>query len=82
MAKGEKGQVYNLGNPDEFTILDLAQKVKSLTNSQSEVQIVSKLPEDDPLQRCPDITKAKEKLGWEPKVNLDEGLKKLIASLS
>lgn len=78
MEKGEKGQIYNLGNPDEFTILELAEKVKSLTNSASEVEIVSKLPEDDPLQRCPDIAKAKNDLGWEPKVELEEGLKKLI----
>lgn len=81
MEKGEKGEIYNLGNPDEFTILELAQKVKELTNSSSEPQTMSELPEDDPLQRCPDITKAKEKLGWEPKVSLQEGLKILIEYL-
>src|SRR3989344_6430142 len=82
MEKGEKGEVYNLGNPDEFTVLELAKKVKQLTNSGSEIKQVEDLPEDDPKKRCPDITKAKNKLGWEPKVGLDEGLKKLIASLN
>ena len=81
MEKGEKGEVYNLGNPDECTVLEFAQKVKDLTNATSEPEFVEKLPEDDPLQRCPDISKAKEKLGWEPKVNLEEGLKRLIAQL-
>ncbi len=78
MEKGEKGEVYNVGNPDEFTILELAEKVKQLTNSTSEVELAEPLPQDDPKQRCPDITKAKEKLGWEPKVSLEEGLQKLI----
>lgn len=81
MEKGEKGELYNLGNPDEFTILELAQKVKALTGSTSDVEYVEKLPEDDPQRRCPDISKAKEKLGWEPKVELDGGLKKLIEYL-
>ncbi len=81
MDKGEKGEVYNLGNPNEFTILELAEKVKTLTNSQSEIKQVEELPEDDPMQRCPDITKAKEKLNWEPKVSLEEGLRILIDSL-
>jgi len=80
MEKGEKGEVYNLGNPDEFTVLELAEKVKQLTNSGSEIKQVEDLPEDDPKKRCPDITKAKDKLGWEPMVGLDEGLKELIAS--
>ena len=82
MEKGEKGEVYNLGNPEEFTILELAQKVKELTGSKSEVEHESPLPEDDPKQRCPDISKAKEKLGWEPKVGLKEGLEKYIDYLS
>lgn len=76
MEKGQKGEVYNLGNPNEFTILELANKVKQLTDSSSELEFHD-LPEDDPLQRCPDITKAKEQLGWEPKVQLEEGLSKL-----
>lgn len=81
MEKGQMGEVYNLGNPDEFSVLELAQKIKGLTNSSSKPKFGEPLPEDDPIQRCPDITKAKEQLGWEPKVDLDEGLKKLINSL-
>lgn len=81
MDKGEKGEIYNLGNPHEFSLLELAEAVKKLTGTSSEVQFVEKLPTDDPLRRCPDITKAREKLGWEPKVELEEGLKKLIVHL-
>jgi len=68
----------NIGNPGEFTILELAQKVIGLTNSKSKI-IYMPLPEDDPLQRKPDISLAKEKLNWEPKINLEEGLNKTIA---
>ena len=81
MEKGSKGEVYNLGNPNEFSILELAEKVKQVTTSSSEVEYKQTLPEDDPMQRCPDITKAREKLGWEAKVELEEGLKKLIENL-
>lgn len=78
MEKGQDGQVYNLGNPQEFTVLELAQKIKQLTNSASEPHFGEPLSEDDPIRRCPNITKAKQSLGWEPKVKLEEGLKKLI----
>ena len=78
MDKGEKGEVYNLGNPYEFTVLELSEVVKRLTNSTSEVAFVETLPMDDPLRRCPDIQKARENLSWEPKVELEEGLKRLI----
>lgn len=81
MDKGERGEIYNLGNPTEFTLLQLAEIVKKVTGSTSGVQIVGKLPENDPLRRCPDISKARERLGWEPKVDLEEGLKKLIVYL-
>ncbi len=67
----------NTGNPNEFTIKELAEKVIELTGSSSEL-IYKPLPSDDPTQRQPDITLAKEKLGWEPKVQLEEGLKKTI----
>lgn len=77
MEKGESGQIYNLGNPSEFTVLDLAEKVKALTGATSEIEFHD-LPADDPTRRCPDITKAKAELGWEPRISLDEGLKKLI----
>jgi UDP-glucuronate decarboxylase len=68
----------NLGNPGEFTILELAEKVIDMTGSRSEI-IFNTLPQDDPKQRQPDITLAKEKLYWEPKVKLDEGLAHTIA---
>lgn len=67
----------NLGNPGEFTILELTQKIIELTGSKSEVRF-DPLPQDDPKQRKPDITKAKQILGWEPTVSLTEGLKKTI----
>ena len=63
----------NLGNPGEFTILELAEKVIELTGSRSKL-IFEPLPEDDPMQRKPDISMAKENLGWQPKINLEEGL--------
>lgn len=68
----------NTGNPIEFTILELAEKVINLTGSSSKI-INKPLPHDDPTQRQPDISLAKEKLNWEPTVNLDSGLKKTIA---
>lgn len=67
----------NIGNPGEFTMLELAEKVLSLTASKSKI-VYMPLPQDDPLQRKPDISLAKEKLNWEPKVNLKEGLEKTI----
>ena len=67
----------NIGNPTEFTILELAQAVINLTNSKSKL-IFKRLPMDDPQQRRPDITLAKEKLNWTPKIELEEGLKKTI----
>ncbi|NOU35768.1 MAG: SDR family oxidoreductase [Kiritimatiellaceae bacterium] len=67
----------NLGNPGEFTMLELAETVIKLTDSKSEL-IFKPLPSDDPKQRQPNITVAKEKLGWEPKVPLQEGLKHTI----
>src|SRR5579885_1450219 len=71
------GEVFNLGNPDERTILDLAKLIKVLTGSTSEI-VFEPLPKDDPTRRKPDISKAKRLLGWEPKVSLEEGLKKTI----
>lgn len=67
----------NLGNPTEFTILELAQKVLELTGSRSEM-VFKPLPSDDPIQRKPDIGLAKETLSWEPRVPLDQGLRKTI----
>jgi len=68
----------NLGNPGEFSISELANLVIKLTGSSSEL-VFKPLPSDDPMQRQPDISLAKEKLDWEPTVNLEEGLKKTIA---
>lgn len=67
----------NTGNPGEFTILELAEKVIRMTGSSSEI-LFKPLPSDDPRQRQPDITLAREKLGWEPKITLEEGLKPTI----
>ena len=67
----------NVGNPIEFSILELAEKVIKMTNSKSKM-IFQPLPQDDPMQRKPDITLAKKELNWEPKVHLDEGLQKTI----
>jgi UDP-glucuronate decarboxylase len=67
----------NLGNPGEFTILELAEKVIALTGSKSRI-VRKPLPSDDPRQRCPDITLARTSLGWEPKVALEEGLRRTI----
>ncbi|MDD2774923.1 MAG: SDR family oxidoreductase [Gallionella sp.] len=68
----------NLGNPNEFTIRELAETVLRLTNSKSEL-VFCPLPQDDPTQRQPDISLAKATLGWEPKVELEDGLKETIA---
>jgi nucleoside-diphosphate-sugar epimerase len=76
-ADKTKGEIFNLGNPEEYTMLELAEKIKSLTGSNSGI-VYKPLPPDDPKQRQPDITKAKKVLGWEPKVSVDEGLQKTI----
>lgn len=67
----------NIGNPGEFTILELAKKIIELTKSKSKI-VFKPLPKDDPIRRKPDITLAKERLNWEPTVQLEEGLKKTI----
>ena len=69
--------VFNIGNPNEMTVGQLAEKIIKLTDSTSELKYLE-LPNDDPKQRKPDITKAKTKLNWEPKVNLEDGLTKTI----
>ncbi len=75
--ESDSSEVFNIGNPNEITILQLAEKVISLTNSKSAIKFVE-LPEDDPMQRKPDITKANKKLDWFPKVSLEDGLMKTI----
>jgi len=73
-----KGEIFNLGNPNEYTIKELADKIIKLTSSKSEVKYSGNFRKDDPMRRKPDITKAKSVLGWEPKVSVDEGLQKTI----
>jgi UDP-glucuronate decarboxylase len=68
----------NIGNPQEFTILQLAETLIRMTGSASPI-IFRPLPQDDPIQRRPDIALAREKLGWEPRIPLSEGLEKTIA---
>lgn len=79
MMQSEKGFTgpVNIGNPGEFTIRELAEKVVSLTGSKSKL-VFNPLPSDDPMQRQPDITLARDKLCWEPKVVLEDGLKETI----
>ena len=77
MEKSQSGEVYNIGNDDEKTILEFAKIIKKLAGSRSQI-VFKPLPEDDPMQRKPDITKAKKLLGWRPKVKLEEGLLKTI----
>lgn len=72
-----KGEVINLGNPEEFTVMELAQQVQELTGSVSEI-VFRNLPEDDPSRRNPDISKAKRLLNWNPGVGLEEGLRKTV----
>jgi UDP-glucuronate decarboxylase len=79
MMNSEKGFTgpVNLGNPTEFSILELAEIILKLTKSKSKI-VFKPLPQDDPKRRQPDITLAKTKLNWEPKVSLEEGLIKTI----
>jgi UDP-glucuronate decarboxylase len=72
------GEVINLGNDKEYTILELANIIKDLASSNSKI-VFKPLPIDDPVRRCPDITKAKKILNWKPTTSLEEGLKKTIA---
>lgn len=76
-APKTKGEVFNLGNPDERSVLDIAKLIKSMTKSASEI-VFEDLPIDDPKTRKPDISHAKGILDWEPKISTEEGLKKTI----
>ncbi|UZJ77357.1 UDP-glucuronic acid decarboxylase family protein [Fictibacillus sp. KU28468] len=71
------GEIINIGNPNEITVLNLAKLIKELTNSSSDIVFLP-LPKDDPKQRRPNIDKAKKILDWEPKVSLEEGLQRTI----
>ena len=80
LAQSGEHLPVNIGNPGEFTLLELAHKVLEATGSSSEI-VFEALPTDDPQQRRPDITKAQQVLGWEPTISLDDGLRRLVASL-
>ena len=80
LAESAEHLPVNLGNPDEFTLLELAETVLRVSGSKSEV-IFEALPVDDPQQRQPDITRAQQILGWEPEIPLEEGLRRMMASL-
>jgi UDP-glucuronate decarboxylase len=71
------GEIVNLGNPEEHTILEFAQRIDALTEVSNGI-VFEPLPEDDPQRRRPDITKARQLLGWEPQVDLDDGLRKTL----
>jgi len=77
-SKNTKGEIVNLGNPEEHTVLEYAKIIKKLTGSKSKIIFKEPLPQDDPRKRKPDITKAKKLLTWQPKTSLKEGLKKTI----
>lgn len=81
LTSGIDGEVFNIGNPKEFTILELANMVVNVTRSQSKVTLDSPANynlRDDPRRRCPNITKANEILGFTPKINLDKGLNRVV----
>jgi dTDP-glucose 4,6-dehydratase len=80
LATSQEHQPMNLGNPNEFTILELAEAVLRVTGARSEI-VYEALPVDDPQTRQPDITRAKEILGWKPEIELEEGLRRLLPSL-
>jgi dTDP-glucose 4,6-dehydratase len=80
LAESDEHLPVNLGNPDEFSILELAQTVIRVTSSKSEI-VYEALPVDDPQVRQPDITRARQVLGWEPEINLEEGLRRMLPSL-
>jgi dTDP-glucose 4,6-dehydratase len=77
LATSTEHEPVNIGNPAEFTLLELAERVIALTGSQSPI-VYEALPVNDPRQRCPDITRARQVLGWEPTIDLDEGLQLLL----
>jgi dTDP-glucose 4,6-dehydratase len=77
LARSGEHLPVNIGNPNEFTIIECAQAILEATGSTSELRFEA-LPQDDPTRRCPDITKARTLLGWEPQVQLKEGLQKSL----
>jgi len=80
LAESDEHLPVNLGNPAEFTLLELAETVLRVTGSKSEI-VYEALPVDDPQQRQPDITRAKQILGWEPEISLEDGLRRMLGAL-
>jgi dTDP-glucose 4,6-dehydratase len=80
LAVSDEHLPVNLGNPGEFTILELAETVLRVTESKSEI-VFEALPVDDPQIRQPDITRAKQLLGWEPEIALEEGLRRMLPTM-
>jgi dTDP-glucose 4,6-dehydratase len=78
LLSSEEQDPVNLGNPEEVSVLELAEAVREAVGSRSEIAFIER-PEDDPEVRCPDIARARERLGWEPRVPLREGLKRTVA---
>ena len=76
-----KGEVVNIGNTKEVTVLELANKVKETTKCQSKIEF-HPLPKDDPKRRCPDTTKLERLVGWKPTVSFEEGLKRTVTWFS
>jgi len=77
LLRSDHSEPVNCGNPVEISILQFAERIKALTGSKSEI-VFRPLPEDDPRVRQPDITKARTLLGWEPRVALEDGLRRTI----
>lgn len=77
-ASNAKGEVLNVGNTQEVTILELAQKIKNITKCSSPITF-HPLPKDDPKRRCPDTTKLERFVGWKPTVSFEEALKRTVA---
>src|SRR5207248_10534560 len=80
LAESGEHMPVNIGNPNELTLLDLAEKVLKTTGSSSEI-VFEALPIDDPQVRQPDITRAKQVLGWQPEIELEDGLRRMLAAL-
>ncbi len=78
LAESDVGEPVNIGNPSEFTMIEFAELVKRVTGSKGKI-VFEPLPKDDPKQRRPDITRAKQLLGWQPQVALEQGLERTIA---
>jgi dTDP-glucose 4,6-dehydratase len=77
LCRSSEAMPVNIGNPGEFTIIECAQAVLRVTGSKSKL-VFRELPQDDPTRRCPDITRAKQLLGWEPSISLEEGLQRSL----